>query len=225
MARTITRDEARRFYDKFGARQDHQDFYEAGALDLLIQLGKFSCADNVLEVGCGTGRLAAQLLTDRLPASARYVGIDLSSTMVKLARDRLEPFGARQQVHSSGGEFEFSRYGGPFDRVVSTYVLDLLSPKDIQTCLAAAHAVLAPGGLFCHAGLTRGTGLISKTTSTLWALIHRAKPLLVGGCRPLTLVDFIPQKQWRLIHREVVISATIPSEVVILRKRGDEETS
>lgn len=221
MMRTISRNEARRFYDKFGAKQDRQGFYEDEALNLLIKLGKFSDANSVFELGCGTGRLAARLLSNHIPASAHYVGVDISSTMARLAKDRLAPFGDRCEVHSSDGEFEISRYGGPFDRVVSTYVLDLLSLSDIQMCLAGAHAAMVNGGLFCYAGLTRGTGLISRTTSALWTLIHRARPLLVGGCRPLMLADHIPKNQWRLIHREVVVSATIPSEVVILQKHSE----
>jgi SAM-dependent methyltransferase len=216
MARTISRDEARRFYDNFGAKQDRQGFYEDEAFDRLIELSGFSDASSVFELGCGTGRLAARLLSDHLPASAHYVAVDLSPTMVGLARDRLAPFGDRCEVHASDGEFEISRYGGPFDRVVSTYVLDLLSRADIQHYLTGARAAMAEGGLFCHVGLTTGPGLISKTTSGLWRLIHRINPMLVGGCRPLTLTDVIPRDQWRVMHREVVVSATIPSEVVIL---------
>ena len=63
MTRTITRNEASRFYDKFGAKQDRQGFYEDAALDLMIELGKFPDAENVFELGCGTGRLAEQLLS------------------------------------------------------------------------------------------------------------------------------------------------------------------
>jgi SAM-dependent methyltransferase len=215
MTRTISTNEARRFYDKFGAKQDRQGFYEDEALDLLIELGEFSEACSVFEIGCGTGRLAARLLSDHLPASAHYVGVDLSPTMVRLAGDRLAPFGDRCEVHASDGKFEISRFGGPFDRVVSTYVLDLLSLTDIQACLTGAHAAMVEGGRFCHAGLTRGTGPVSRATSALWTLVHRINPMLIGGCRPLTLADLMPESQWQLMHREVVVSATIPSEVVI----------
>lgn len=219
MTQTISRDEARQFYDRFGAKQDRQGFYEDPALELLIKLGHFSAAEKVFEFGCGTGRLAARLLSDHLNASAHYVGVDISSTMVRLAKNRLAPFKGRFEVHLSNGEFEICNYGGPFDRVVSTYVLDLLNMTDIQECLAKAHGAMVTGGLFCHAGLTKGTGPVSIATSALWTVIHRIRPLLVGGCRPLELADLIPEDQWRLIHREVIISAAIPSEVVIAEAR------
>jgi ubiquinone/menaquinone biosynthesis C-methylase UbiE len=219
MVKTISRNEAIRFYDKFGAKQDRQGFYEDVALDQMIELGNVSEAENVFELGCGTGRLAGELLSDHLPPSAQYVGVDISSTMVRLAKDRLAPFEERAEVHLSAGEFDISRYGGPFDRIVSAYVLDLLSLPDITDCLAGAHAAMTTGGLFCHAGLTHGIGLISKTTSSVWTLLHRIKPVLVGGCRPLMLTEHIDENQWQIIHREVVVGAGIPSEVVILRAR------
>ena len=215
MVRTLTRSKARWYYDRFGAKQDQQGFYEDRPLERLIKLGKFSEAQGVLEFGCGTGRLAEQLLKIHLPATANYVGIDLSSTMVRLATDRLAVFGDRHQVMSSEGGFELGRYGDSFDRIVATYVLDLLSPNEIQQFLTGAHATLAKGGLLCVAGLTKGTGVISTSISTIWTLIHRINPAWVGGCRPLELADTMPQDQWQLIQREVVVASGIPSEVVI----------
>lgn len=213
--KAFDQDRLRRFYDRFGARQDSQGFYEDAALAALILAGHFGTARSVLEVGCGTGKFAARLLADHLPGSAHYVGVDISSTMVALARKRLSPWGNRAQVHQSSGNFDVGSYGGPFDRVVFTYVFDLLSISQIHDALANTHRVLRTGGLLCTAGLTEGVGLLSRVTSTLWAMVHRVNPYLVGGCRPLVLVDFMPDSHWRIIHREVIVSATIPSEVVI----------
>ena len=219
MTQTLTRNEARRFYDRFGAKQDRQGFYEDLALQRLIELGNFEAAKNVFEFGCGTGRLAAIFLEKHLPTSAQYVGIDLSSTMVQLATDRLAPFGERQDVFLSDGEFEITQYGRSFDRIVTTYVLDLLSPADIRKFLAAAHAAMPTEGLLCHAGLTNGISPISSSVGVLWKLIHRLKPSLVGGCRPLMLSDFLCKDQWQLVTREVVIATGIPSEVVIVQAK------
>ncbi len=110
MTRTLTHEEARSYYDKFGAKQDQQGFYEDAALDLLLKLGKFSEVEKVLELGCGTGRLAARLLADHLPPTAHYVAVDMSSTMAELAKRRLARFEKRQEVHLSNGEF-FAGHG------------------------------------------------------------------------------------------------------------------
>ncbi len=207
--------DAKRFYDRFGSRQDWQRFYEDAALDSLIQHADFSSARSVLELGCGTGRFAARLLSSCLAASARYVGLDISETMVHLASERLAPWADRAEVHLSSGDFDFSGYGNTFDRFVSTYVFDLLSNEDIDQALNAAHAVMQPGGLLCVVGLAHGTDAISRATSRIWRLVYNVRPSLVGGCRPLDLAARIPESHWRELHREVVVKLAVPSEVLV----------
>lgn len=209
------REDARRYYDRAGSFQDKQGFYEDVALDALVAHGEFAEARSVLEVGCGTGRFAQRLLEDHLPASARYLGIDISATMIDLATKRLAPWSARAQVRQTDGDFDYAALGGPFDRAVCTYVFDLLSPADIAAALAGIHAALMPGGLLCAAGLTHGTTALSRLTSSTWTWLRGISPSLVGGCRPLVLSEQLPAGQWRLVRREVVIGATVPSEVVI----------
>src|SRR6266478_1823744 len=85
---TLTTAEAKVFYDRFGAKQDTQAFYEDRALDALILHADFQHAQSVFEFGCGTGRLAARLFTTTLREDCRYVGADISETMVALARKR-----------------------------------------------------------------------------------------------------------------------------------------
>lgn len=211
-------DRLRQFYDRFGARQDSQGFYEDAAIAELVREGKFASARSVLEVGCGTGKFAAHLLESELPSDARYVGIDIATTMVELARERVAPFAARAQVGQSAGGFEFSHLRGPFDRAVFAYVFDLLSVTQIDEALSGVHAALKPGGLLCVAGLTQGVGPLSRLTSGAWAMIHRIRPYLVGGCRPLRLAEHLDEGRWRVVHRQVVVSAWIPSEVVIAEK-------
>ena len=211
----FSHEDARRFYDRFGARQDGQGFYENAALDALADHGAFSQAEAVLEIGCGTGKFAARLLSDHLPVTARYVGLDISETMVGLARHRIRPWAGRAEVHPSDGGFDLSGLGVAFDRIICTYVFDLLGERDIARALAAANAAAGPGGLLCAAGLTRGTGPFSRLTSALWAAVHARKPALVGGCRPLVLADHLDEAHWRVAHHQVVVRMTVPSEVLV----------
>jgi len=68
------------------------------ALNKLIAHAAFDSSLSVFEFGCGTGAFAARLLQHHLPADARYVGIDISGTMVSLAQKRLEPWSERARV-------------------------------------------------------------------------------------------------------------------------------
>lgn len=211
----FSREDAKRFYDRFGRRQDRQDFYEDAALAALIQHGDFSAAQSVFELGCGTGRLAARLLAEDLPSSAHYIACDISETMVHLAEKNLAPWPDRSAVHLGGHRRALSSYNGLFDRFVAAYVFDLLSPEEIAETLVAAHSSLQKGGLLCTAGLTYGIDGFSTATSKLWGLLRKIRPALVGGCRPIAVTDFILGTEWRILHREVVVSNAIPSEVLI----------
>ena len=81
-------EEAKSFYDRLGKLQDTQKFYERAALHDLVAHGAFEQASAVFEFGCGTGSFANQLLSDYLPSQATYLGVDISSTMVRLARGK-----------------------------------------------------------------------------------------------------------------------------------------
>jgi ubiquinone/menaquinone biosynthesis C-methylase UbiE len=215
----LSHEEARAVYERFGVRQDRQSFYEDEALaDLLAHLA-LNEAQAVFEFGCGTGRLAKTLLDDYLPTTAHYVGIDSSTTMVRLAEERLAPFGARAKILHSDGAIQLAVAANAFDRFVSTYVLDLLAEEDIAALLAEAQRILKPGGLLGVAGLTHGNTLISRLVETIWVGVHTLRPALVGGCRPISLPQYLGESAWQIRHQRHITSAGISSEVVVAEKR------
>jgi ubiquinone/menaquinone biosynthesis C-methylase UbiE len=69
---------------------------------------------------------------NHLPTTAQYLGVDSSSTMVELTRKRLARFDSRAEVLQTDGSLTFTLPDESFDRFVSNYVLDLLSPDDIH---------------------------------------------------------------------------------------------
>lgn len=214
-SRLLSRSEARAVYDRIGRRQDAQAFYEDPALDVLVAHGAFDDAQSILEVGCGTGRLAERLLRAHCPPEARYVGRDLSPRMVEIARDRLAPFGERATVVQTDGALKLDRPAESADRVVATYLLDLLSADDVRGVLAEAHRVLGSGGRLCLAGLTWGESRLGRAVSAVWSGLHALRPNWVGGCRPLHAQPFLEDGPWALRHREVVRVWGVPSEVLV----------
>lgn len=218
MRGVLSRREVERVYDRVGQMQDAQAFYEAPALAALVRHGDFGAAQRVVEVGCGTGRFAARLLRDALPPDARYRGVDLSRTMTRLARRALRPFSDRATVTCTDGRLRFDLPDASQDRVVATYVLDLLSDADVRTFLDEAHRLLAPGGRLCVAGLTWGVGPVSTLVAHLWDLVHAARPTWVGGCRPMNVRARLSPRRWHVAHREVVTPWGVPSEVLVAEK-------
>lgn len=217
MTRLLSHAQAARFYDLLGAGQDTQTFYEAAAVRYLIAHLELATCHSVIEFGFGTGRLAVDLLREHLPADATYFGLDVSATMVRLAKDRLRPFAARAGVRQSDGTPRIDAEDDTFDRFISTYVFDLLSDDDVRAMLTEARRVLKPGGLLGLVSLTDGLGPLSRLVSTTWRGLHRISPWLVGGCRPISFQRHLSGAEWHIEHRQVIVQFGISSEVVVAR--------
>ncbi len=214
---TLTHSQARDFYDKFGKRQDSQ-FYEAVAIKQLVEQASFGSADSIYEFGCGTGSFAAELLSHQTPDDCIYKGLDVSSTMVALARQRMEQFGARAQIDNSDGKPLIREQNESFDRFISNYVLDLLHEDDIKTVLGEAHRILKPGGLVCLVSLTHGKSMFARLVEYIWTRLYRFKASLVGGCRPIRLDDFVGEPNWQVEFLQSVSSFGITSEILVAKK-------
>jgi S-adenosylmethionine-diacylgycerolhomoserine-N-methlytransferase len=97
---------------------------------------------NILEVGCGTGRNLVEL-GRRFP-QARLTGVDLSATMLGLARRKIGSFGPRVRLLHQA-------YAAPlkdppsYDLVLFSYALSMFNPG-YDTAMAAARRDLVPGG-------------------------------------------------------------------------------
>jgi ubiquinone/menaquinone biosynthesis C-methylase UbiE len=216
--RTLSHQQAKAFYDRFGKKQDSQSFYEDMAINALIRKCEFDKAGAVLEFGCGTGRFAERLIERHLPPNARYVGVDISDTMVALAKERLVRFGLRAEVHLVSGSPQLDFETGAFDRFVSNYVLDLLEFEDMRRILAEAWRILSDGGLLGLVSLTHGFTFASRAVESIWKLIYAVRPALVGGCRPISLFELVAGPSWKILYDNKFSAFGVPSEVLVTKK-------
>jgi trans-aconitate 2-methyltransferase len=111
--------------------------------DVLARL-ELAGTETVLDVGCGTGRVTEMLL-ERLPRG-RVVALDASSSMLELARRRLERYGARlSTVEADVLTLDAGRLGGwaPVDAVLSTATFHWVLDHDALFRTLAS--VMAPG--------------------------------------------------------------------------------
>jgi len=221
----LTRSQAKAFYDQFGIKQDAQGSYEDAALEDLIAHASFEQAEKVVELGCGTGRLASCLLSDHLALSASYFGMDFSQTMIDIAEARISPYTGRAKVVCSDGSMHFPLPDQSVDCVLSTYVLDLLSEADVQQAISEFRRVLAQGGKLCLVSLTSGVTIPSRIVSSLWSAVFRLHASLVGGCRPIQLDSWLDQDIWSIDYRNVISRFGIPSEVLIAKPKSASDHS
>lgn len=213
MRRLLTAEQAARTYDRIGRWQDTQRFYEDPAFAVVLRHGAFERATSVLELGCGTGRNARRLLKDSLAPDCRYLGVDVSATMVELTRLAIAPWADRAKVvQADATTFECDER---FDCILSLFVVDLLSDDAIAAFLATAHRLLAPGGRLCIGGLAEGKTGLPRMISSLWKRVHALRPEILGGCRPLAIGDYVNSRDWCVVHRERLCAYGFCSEALV----------
>jgi ubiquinone/menaquinone biosynthesis C-methylase UbiE len=223
--KTLTHEQSAEFYDALGAKQDWQAFFEVPAMRELLAHADFQNAQAVVEFGCGTGAFAEEALTQHLPPTARYLALDSSATMVSLAQERLTRFGPRVTARQTDGSFHVDEPSNSFDRAVSNYLFDLLSPADMTRLLAEADRLLTAKGSLCLVSITHGETPVPRLVTWLWSQLHALEPRLLGGCRPLNLHTHLSSARWRIAYSQVITRFSIPSAVLVATKQleGDAE--
>jgi len=88
--------------------------------------------------------------------------------------------------------------------MTACFTYSLLSPEDTKALLAEAHRVLIPGGRLGIAGLTHGKRGAARAMSGAWEAIHRLRPSLVGGCRPVEVGRHLDDARWKPLHHDIV---------------------
>ncbi|MGW5936601.1 class I SAM-dependent DNA methyltransferase [Streptomyces celluloflavus] len=131
-------------FDAIGDRYDEAFPHKEGQLASGEWLaGALPAGSRVLDLGCGTGQPTSRQLSD---AGHRVVGVDLSPTMVTLARDNAPD----AEFHRLDiADLRNGRLGGAgsFDGIASFFSLLMLPRAEIPCALRMLHDLLRPGGL------------------------------------------------------------------------------
>lgn len=115
-----------------------------GRTGILREVARLATPARILEVGCGTGKNLVNLC--RIFPRAQVTGIDLSETMLDVARRKAVPYGSRiRLLHGAYGSTEIGRESGPPDLILFSYALSMFNPG-FEAAIAAAHRDLAPAG-------------------------------------------------------------------------------
>lgn len=127
------------YYDRLAPVYGEGEYFCVRRAAVLATIGaELADARAVLDLGCGNGAYAGELAARA--STARVVGADLSSEMLRQAQRRL---GAHMPLLRADATALPFRYGS-FDLVFMSHVL-LLVP-DIERCVAEVTRSLAPGG-------------------------------------------------------------------------------
>lgn len=126
---------------------------------LMERQAGLSAGDHVLDIGCGTGRVAAPLI-ERLGPEGSYTGFDVSRRAIDWARKHVaDEHGGVRFVHVDLGNSEYNKAGRldaskfPFpaqddevDIALATSLYSHLMPEEAAHFLKETGRVLKPGG-------------------------------------------------------------------------------
>ncbi len=128
-------------YDQMASTYDRRwQGYLDQSLRLIQAWLEILATDRVLDLGCGTGELAARLLND-MP-NLEFTGVDLSAQMLTVAQAKCQIYPQAKFQQASAAQLPFP--DASFDWIVSSSVFHYFpNPKDV---LAEIRRVLKPQG-------------------------------------------------------------------------------
>ena len=123
----------------------------------------------VLELGCGSGRLLVPLVRD----GQRVTGVDLSKPMLRRCEERVGrlPAAARARATLTQGDFRDLALGRRFPLVVTPFnaMMHLYNRADVERFLAVVKAHLAPGGTFAFDVMNPNLSWLTRDPHKRWA--------------------------------------------------------
>ena len=141
--RGLAKEEVERFYDRFGAKQDKQNYYEDTALTDLLKHARFDVAHTVVEFGCGYG-------TFSIPVAEHIQGgvvtFDIDPQMVEFTRRRALDLNLHNLVVEER-DFVASGTGLPDQSADFVMLFNILHAEAPDNLLAEAWRTLTTNGL------------------------------------------------------------------------------
>lgn len=107
----------------------------------IIDKAEISATDHVLEIGCGWGAFAIEVVRQ---TGCRLTGITLSHEQLALARDRVKEAGLEDKIDLK--ICDYRHIEGQFSKIVSIEMLEAVGHSGLKTFFKACDKALIPGG-------------------------------------------------------------------------------
>ena len=141
------------FFDRIAPSWDNEQVRNETVIDFILEKGGIKENSNILDVACGTG----VLFPDYISRGASVTGIDISSEMVKIAREKFP------HINVLCGDAETCQFDGKFDAVMIYNAFPHFDNpeeliKNLCSCMKAggrfsvAHGISAAELERCHSG-------------------------------------------------------------------------
>ncbi len=110
-------------------------------LRTIIEKAQIDSDDHVLEIGCGWGSLAIEMVRQ---TGCRVTGITLSHEQLALARERVREAGLEEQIELK--ICDYRHIEGQYDKIVSIEMIEAVGHAGLKPFFQACDRALRPGG-------------------------------------------------------------------------------
>ena len=166
---------------------------------------------SILELGCGTGKLAAELAQ----AGYQVQGIDLSEAMLEkaLARHGNLPAEVRERLGFSLGNVQSIRLQQTFDAVISIFhvVSYQATQQALQDTLATVRAHLKPGGLFLF-DVWYGPAVLTSVPAVRVKRLENEQITVTRIAEPV----MHPSENWVDVHYQIFVQDKASRQIEML---------
>jgi SAM-dependent methyltransferase len=184
---------------------------------LLLTRAAPAAGQAVLEIGCGTGTMLSGL-AETVGEQGRVVGIDISATMLGLARTR-----APASVQLIEGDAQTAPLGGPYQLMLSRFGVMFFA--DPVAAFAHLRGALAEGGRLCFVCWSRLEDNPHWATALAAAVRHLGAPSPSDPLAPGPLAFADPDRVGAVLDTAGFSRVSIHTLHVKLAAAGSEEAA
>jgi demethylmenaquinone methyltransferase/2-methoxy-6-polyprenyl-1,4-benzoquinol methylase len=186
---------------------------ERGYHLVALEQAKVQPGENVLEVAVGPGLTLIQL-AELVGKDQPIHGVDLSTSMLELTRQRLLSSGFHNFVLKEADSRALPFADGSFDLLYNAYMLDLIPERDMPLILAEFKRVLRPAGRLVLLNMSK-PGEAPTAREKLYRLLPANITLyLMGACRPVLMKKLTEAAGFTQVTR-TFLNGKAPSEIVL----------
>jgi ubiquinone/menaquinone biosynthesis C-methylase UbiE len=132
-----------KFWDRISKNYDKGDEVDETYVKMLDILKKYlNETDTLMDLGCATGSISI----DISDSVRKVIGIDISSEMIRLAKEKAIEHKAENVYFAKSTIFDSRHKEGSFDALMAFNILHLLD--DTDKAIGRINSLLKPGGIF-----------------------------------------------------------------------------
>ncbi|KAF9586852.1 hypothetical protein IFM89_039927, partial [Coptis chinensis] len=113
-------------------------------ISLLIEKARISNKHEILEMGCGWGRLAIEVVKQ---TGCKYTGITLSEEQLKFAESKVKEAGLQDRIRFLLCDYRELPKSSKYDRIISCEMIEAVGHEYIDEFFGCCDSVLAEDGL------------------------------------------------------------------------------